>query len=601
MTTASSLPCSVLSGNEAVARGAWEAGARYAVGYPGTPSTEILETVAARFPGINTHWATNEKVALEEGAGAAFGGLRTLVTMKHVGLNVAADPLFTAAYTGVKAGLVIITADDPGMHSSQNEQDNRNYAPFAKVPMLEPADSDEARRMTRLAFEISERFDTPVLLRLTTRLSHSHTIVREDEPLAPPVPGFTRDIKKYVMVPAHARSRRLVMRERSRQLREYAEQCPENMIYPAREGQTARVGIISSGIPFQYAMEAAAGEADVLKLGLVYPLPEAMIREFAVAHEILYVVEELDPFLNQQIRAMGIAVTGPAAEERVGELTPQIIKQELDALTGAAKAASLQTPMAAPANLPPRPPVMCPGCPHRGVFYALSLLKLNVTGDIGCYTLGALSPLEAMDTCICMGASVSMQIGMEAAIGPGKAVAVIGDSTFLHSGLTPLIDLAYTKGQGTIIILDNRTTAMTGGQPHAGTGKAIHGEESPRVDFFQLCRACGIDDVRELDPYNLDTTIKTIQDAVAALHPTVLITSMPCVMNDEFKEGHNADDYFEIAGDECNFCQSCAALGCPALSVDIGNERVTISKEYCLGCHLCVEVCDFGAIKKHGE
>ncbi|MFC2075909.1 thiamine pyrophosphate-dependent enzyme [candidate division KSB1 bacterium] len=460
-----------LSGNEAVARGAWEAGVEVAAGYPGTPSTEILESIVA-YDGVNAEWSVNEKVAFEVAYGAAVGGKRSLASMKHVGVNVAADALMTAAYTGVNRGLVLVSADDPGIHSSQNEQDNRLFAAFAKIPMLEPADSAEAYEFTRLAFEISERFDTPVLLRLTTRICHGRGVVMPgDRGKIEPYP-YRKDAQKYVMIPAHARVRHGAVEERRLALERYAEDCGANR---PEMGDTA-VGVVTAGVPYQYAREVLPA-ASFFKLGLTWPLPEKGLKEFAERVEKLYVVEELEPFLEDRLRAMGLTVIGKKLLPRTGELSPELLREKLFP-----EKSSHQKVL--PPALPGRPPVMCPGCPHRRVFYILKKMKATVTGDIGCYTLSALEPLSTMDTCICMGASVGVAQGFRKALGEDDkkpSVAVLGDSTFIHAGIPALINAVYNQTNITVIVLDNRTTAMTGLQEHPGTGRTLQGGGGSRV------------------------------------------------------------------------------------------------------------------------
>jgi indolepyruvate ferredoxin oxidoreductase alpha subunit len=471
----------LLSGNEAIARAAYECGVKVAAAYPGTPSTEILEQFS-RYPGVYAEWAPNEKVALEVGIGASLAGVRTLVAMKHVGVNVAADPLLTFAYTGVNGGFVLVSADDPGSHSSQNEQDNRQYARFAKIPLLEPSDSREAGDMVGLALLLSEQYDTPVMLRITTRVAHSQSFVEKREPQPQELRPYCRNPKKYLMLPAFARERRAFIEERLAGLKEYSETTPVNRI----EWRDRSAGIITSGISYQYVREALP-DVSVLKLGLTWPLPEKLIRSFAEGVKRLLVVEELEPFLEEQVKAMGLAVSGKEYIPSTGELSPGIVAGkmiEAGLLEQQGGPAAGTVPEDAPA-VPGRPPVMCPGCPHRGVFYTLRRLKLNVTGDIGCYTLGGLPPLEAMDCCICMGASIGTAHGAEKAdpAWAGHAVAVIGDSTFLHSGLTGLLNVVYNRGSSTVLILDNSTTAMTGHQQHPGTGYTLMGKSAPAVDL----------------------------------------------------------------------------------------------------------------------
>ncbi|MBI4495695.1 MAG: indolepyruvate ferredoxin oxidoreductase subunit alpha [Deltaproteobacteria bacterium] len=579
----------LLSGNEAIARGAWESGVRVATGYPGTPSTEILETLSA-YPEVRSQWSVNEKVALEVGMGAALAGVRALVAMKHVGLNVAADPLMTLSYTGVRGGLVLVTADDPEMHSSQNEQDNRHYARLAKVPMLEPADSQEAKNFTRLAFELSERFDTPVLLRTTTRVSHSKSIVRLEPPSRPQsAPGLHKDPVKFVMVPAHARRRHPVVEKRLLDLARFAEDFPENRL----EWGDRRWGIITGGIAYAYAREVMP-EASFLKLGLVYPLPQEKIRSFASQVERLFVVEELDPFIEEQVRALGLAARGKEIFPICGELSPALVERGLK---------GLPPPVPGTRPLPPRPPTMCPGCPHRGIFYVLNKLKLFVTGDIGCYTLGFLPPLSALDTCVCMGASIGHAQGLDQALGEegvGKIVSVIGDSTFFHSGITGLLDVVYNRGAVTVIILDNRTTAMTGRQDHPGTGFTLRGEETGPVDLAHLGRALGVRRVKVVDPYQLAATERVISWEVRRPEPSLIISRGPCVLSRREKPSWKGP--FSVDPDACTGCRACLRLGCPALGWTTGEGegrgRAAVEGSLCNGCTLCAQVCKFGALKE---
>lgn len=592
---------SFLSGNEAIARGAYEAGVRVASAYPGTPSTEILESLTA-YEEIYSEWAPNEKVALEVALGASFAGVRAMASMKHVGLNVAADPLFTAAYTGVVGGLVIVTADDPAMHSSQNEQDNRNYALSAKIPMLEPSDTEECRRFTKLAFQLSEQFDTPVLLRTTTRIAHVKGIVFPEKPLKPERPDSIKKMpEKFVMLPLHARKRKLVLQDRISSLKEFADDFSENRIY---WGDKKR-GFITSGVSYCYVREAFP-EASVLKLSMVYPLPERLIREFASEVERLFVVEELDPFLELQIRAMGIECTGKDVIPWHGELDQYKIKK---AITGEEKKLFKSI------ELPPRPPAMCPGCPHRGVFYALSKLKVFVSGDIGCYTLGALKPLSAMDTCVCMGASIGVAHGIEKAIGEalkGRVVAVIGDSTFIHSGITPLIDVVYNRGSSTIIILDNRTTAMTGHQENPATGKTAMGEDTVEIDLEKLCKAIGVKRVKVINPHRIDEAEKVIKEELKSGEPSVIISKAPCALLPE--ERKRKKPLYAVDTELCTGCRVCLGLGCPAISwspisreeaIKRGREKQkgvsVISEVLCTGCGECEIVCKFDAIKEVEE
>jgi len=580
----------VLSGNEAVARGAWLFGVRFAAAYPGTPSTEILEALL-RCPDVEARWCVNEKVAFDEALGASMGGLRALAAMKHVGLNVAADSLMTASYTGVGGGLVVVSCDDPGMHSSQNEQDNRNYAAFAKIPMLEPADSQECLEFVGRALELSERFDTPVLLRLTTRLSHTRCVVEAGgERLAVEAKGFAKQPEKYVMVPAYARVRHEIAEKRLRALAEFSDSTVLNRIEPGGE----EFGLIAAGVSYQYAKEAFP-EAPIFKLGMSYPLPLRRLREFVESVGRAYVVEELDPFIEQRLKAEGIEVRGKALLSPCGEYTPAAIRRAIEADMGRpAKGATVSVP-APVEDLPPRPPVMCPGCPHRGVFYTLGRLKVRVMGDIGCYTLGALPPLLAMDSCVCMGASVGLGIGLDKASEPGRTVAVIGDSTFLHSGIAPLVDMAWNRSGGVLLILDNRTTAMTGRQPTAassptGTNEPCAAGESPPIEFEALCRAAGIEDVAVVDPFDLGALDEALKKALADERPSVIITNRPCILLSQ------AERRPPLAVDEdlCRGCGQCTKLGCPAIVVE--DEVAKILPLLCTGCGLCAQVCKFDAI-----
>lgn len=512
----------VMLGNEAIARGAYEAGCHVAAGYPGTPSTEILETIAAKYPEIKAQWSPNEKVALEVAAGASIAGARTLATMKHVGLNVAADPLFTFSYTGVNGGFVIINADDPGAWSSQNEQDNRHIARAAKVPMIEPSSPEEAREFTKIAFDISEQFDRPVIVRITTRIAHSQGIVSEEERKEIPVREFVRNPQKYVMIPAHARPRHKFIEEQLLKLKEYSEKSGLNKI----EWAGRKRGIITNGVAYQYVRETCPDDS-VLKIGMVWPLPDALIRQFAEGVDELFVVEELDPFIEDYVKALGIKATGKEIISILGELTPELVNSALNGKMIEKTLPEYTAPV------PGRPPSLCKGCPHAWVFQILKKLDLNVNGDIGCYTLGVLPPYSAMHSQGCMGASIGMHLGFEKAHGPemaAKSVAVIGDSTFVHSGITALIDLVYNKGTGTVIILDNRVTAMTGHQEHPGTGKTLMGETTHELDLEMMVRACGVKRVIVVDPKNIEELEKTIVEEVAAREPSVIITRRRCIL-----------------------------------------------------------------------
>jgi len=589
-----------LSGNEAIALGAFESGVKVASGYPGTPSTEILENLS-KYEGVYTEWAPNEKVGLEVAIGASFAGVRVLSTMKHVGMNVAADPLFTASYTGGRAGLVIINADDPEMHSSQNEQDNRNYAFAAKVPMLEPSDPAEAKEFVKLAFELSEEFDVPVIVRTTTRIAHVKGLVSKGKMLQASVePGIVKMPAKFVMLPANARNRRKVIAERQQRLETFAETFGKNKV----ELADTKIGFISSGISYLHVKEAFP-EASVLKLGMVYPFPREMIKNFASKVDELFIVEELDPFIEIHVKAMGIACKGKEIVPAIGELNPFILKKAFGKETAAVMTAQ---------ELPPRPPNMCPGCPHRGLFFCLHRLKVFVAGDIGCYTLGFLPPLSAMDSCVCMGASIGVSHGMDKALGEevrGKVVAVLGDSTFFHSGLTGLANVVYNKGCSTVIILDNRITGMTGHQHNPSTGQTLMGEPTHCIDIKNLCHALGVEHVSETDPHNLAETEQALREAMAFDGPSVVITKAPCALLPE--EKRRVKIPYTIDVNSCTGCKSCLRLGCPAInwvSVDQEQARELGFKEkqkgyariseMCNGCGQCAQLCKFEAINKTG-
>lgn len=574
----------LLSGNEAIARGAYESGVSVCAGYPGTPSTEILETIANEYPDIYAEWAPNEKVAFEVCIGASLAGGRALVTMKHVGLNVASDPLFTLAYTGVKGGFVVISADDPGMHSSQNEQDNRNYAPFAKVPLLEPSDSQEAKDFVKSAFRISEQFDVPVIVRTTTRISHSESLVELGEVDNAEKPsGFVRDVRKYVMIPAHARQRHVIVEERLKKLQTFSEETDLQKV----EFGDDKIGIITSGISYQYTKEILPN-ASILKLGMTYPLPEGLIRDFASKVKELYVVEELDPYLEEHIKAMGIKVKG--LNRRLGELSPDILAE----FFLNKKFDNILPEM----QIPSRPPAMCPGCPHRGVFHILKKKKLTVTGDIGCYTLSVIPPLEIMDTCICMGASIGSAMGIEKATKRSdNVVAVIGDSTFVHSGITGLVDMVYNKSKGTVIILDNETTAMTGRQDHPATGRTLMGEETTRLNLFELAKTLGVEYVRYVDPYDLNELDSVIEEAINLDKLAVIITNRPCVLIRREAVPKSA----EVNQELCVGCGLCLRIGCPAMSrVSPKDKKVKIDPILCNGCMVCAQICRNKAIVEKG-
>ncbi len=568
----------ILSGNEAIARGAFEAGVSFVSAYPGTPSTEILQTVADEYPEIHAEWTPNEKVALEVAAGASYAGARCMAVMKHVGVNVAADPLMTLPYTLIRGGIVLVSADDPELFSSQNEQDNRHYARFAKIPMLEPSTSQEAKDFTIEAVQISEEFGTPVLLRTTTRISHSMGVVELGDKKGGRTPSLERHPAEWVMLPANARVRHPVIEERIRSMKAYSDASPLNVI----EMGSPKLGIISSGVAYQYAKEAFP-DASFLKVGLSYPLPEKLIRKFTAQVEELWVVEELDPFMEEQVKALGIDCHGKDRLPLCGELNPDIIR---DAITGAAPDDGAQP------DLPPRPPSMCPGCPHRGMLWALKRNKCFIAGDIGCYTLGFLPPLSAIDTCLCMGAGINHAHGMATVFGPGKEkiAAVIGDSTFYHSGITGLLNLAYNKGAALIVILDNSTTAMTGSQDHPGTGITVRGERTVNLDLENLVRALGIEWVRTVDPYDVKQARKDVKEALAFEGPSVIISKAPCVLLKSRKVPGRA---LTVDADVCTGCKVCIGLGCPA--IEFRDEKAHIN-ETCVGCGVCADLCAPGAI-----
>jgi indolepyruvate ferredoxin oxidoreductase alpha subunit len=585
----------LLSGNEAVAFGAYKAGCKVAAAYPGTPSTEILETVSRFKENIYCEWSVNEKVAMEVAIGASIAGARALTAMKHVGLNVAADPLMTFSYLGANGGLVVVTADDPGMFSSQNEQDNRFYARFAKVPLLEPSDSQEAYDMTIEAFHISEQYQTPVILRMTTRTSHSSSIVDLGDftPELPTGRSYVKNVERTVPVPLYARGMRVRVEERTERLRAYSESTPLNRVEPG----SSHLGIITSGISYQYVKEVFP-EASVLKLGFTNPIPAHMVRGFAASVQRLYVVEELDPFLEEQVRALGIVVEDHQTKLNIGELSPTRLRLLRAEVYGEDPPASGSRNVSQ--GLPARPPVLCAGCGHRGVFYALNRLKATVTGDIGCYSLGMFKPLDAMDTIVCMGASVGNALGFEKAGHKGRVAAVIGDSTFFHSGITGLLNVVYNRGISTIIVLDNRTTAMTGHQDHPGTGRTLMGEATEEISVEQVARGVGVQRVRTVDAYNLAEVERVLKEELDAPEPSVVVVHTPCILASR----QALTRQFRVNLDACHGCQACLKLGCPALEIlDADPEKpklrkVRVNPVLCSGCGMCAQVCKFDAVTK---
>ncbi|VBB07912.1 pyruvate flavodoxin/ferredoxin oxidoreductase thiamine dip-bdg [Lucifera butyrica] len=571
----------LLSGNEAIARGAYEAGVRAATAYPGTPSTEILENIA-QYDEIYSEWAPNEKVAVEVAQGACFAGARSLVAMKHVGVNVAADPLFSLSYTGVNGGFIVVSADDPGMHSSQNEQDNRYYAKFMKMVLLEPSDSQEAKDFVLAGLEISEQFDIPVFLRTTTRIAHSKGLVTLGERAAAPMRPYEKNMAKYVVVPANARRLRLSLEQRLHKLARFAETFPGNRI----EGSGKEFAVITSGISYQYTKEALGEKATILKLGMTFPLPENLIKNFIARFERVYVIEEGEPYLEEQIKAMGLRVVGKELLPRIGEMSTAVIKQVL-----LQEEAVLTEPLP---EMPARPPVLCPGCPHRGVFYVINKLGAVVTTDIGCYTLGALPPLNSGETSICMGSSIGNAMGMSKMLPDKKIVATIGDSTFLHSGVTGLMDVVYNRGILTLVILDNAITGMTGHQHHPGTGFTVKNQPTNKIDLEAVVRACGVKKVWTVNAYNLTEVEAALTEAVHSGEPAVVITRQPCVLIEKNKKRlpYSIDK-------NCKYCKMCLRLGCPA--IENKADAVVINPALCNGCGVCGQICKFQAIGKEAQ
>ena len=572
----------LMLGNEAVARGLYEAGCSFVSSYPGTPSTEITEC-AAKYPEIYAEWAPNEKVAVEAAFGASLAGKRSFCGMKHVGLNVAADPLFTIAYTGVNAGMIIGVADDAGMQSSQNEQDSRNYAKAAKLPMLEPSNSAEGIEFAKLAYEISEQFDTPVLLKMCTRVAHSQSIVEPSERVEPVQKPYEKNPPKYIMMPGFAKKRHPIVEERLRALTEFAETAPCNRV---ERGTEKKLGIITSSTCYQYVREVCDETVSVLKLGMIWPLPTKLLREFAASVERVIVVEELDGFVEDYCKTLGLAVEGKNRFSNIGELSQNLVAEGL----------GLQAPQgkALDVAIPPRPPVMCAGCPHRGLYYVLSKLKLTVIGDIGCYTLGAVAPLNAVDSVICMGASVSGIHGFNKASGgrtDANTVAVIGDSTFMHSGMTGLVNIAYNDSKSTVIILDNSITGMTGHQQNPTTGFNLKGDPAAKVDLEALCHALGIARVRVVDPYDLKQCEVTIKEELAADEASVIISRRPCALLKYVKHKQP----LAVDADKCKSCKMCMKVGCPAISMVDGKAKIDAT--LCTGCGVCAQLCKFGALE----
>ena len=571
----------LMIGNEAVAAGLYDGGLGIMSSYPGTPSTEITEFIS-KYDDIHSEWAPNEKVAAEVAFGASLAGERSACAMKHVGLNVAADPLFTLSYTGVNGGMVICVADDPAMHSSQNEQDSRHYAIASKIPMLEPSDSSEAYLFAKTAFELSEQFDTPVLLRMCTRIAHSQSIVETDGRCDYSRKKYTKNPQKYIMMPANAIKRHPFVEERTHKLKEYA----DNSIYNTVEDNGSEIGIITSGCSYLYVKEVMGDQANILKIGMPHPLPDNLIREFASKVKKLYVIEELDPIIENHVKALGIDVIGKDIFSILGEFSQQTI----------AKAFGLKEKesVCADSPIPARPPMMCAGCPHRGIFYTLAKNKITVLGDIGCYTLGAVPPLSALDSTLCMGASISGLHGFNAALredSEGKSVAVIGDSTFMHSGMTGLANISYNATNSTVIILDNSITGMTGHQQNPTTGYNIKGEPASKIDLEALCHALGINRVRIVDPYDLKACDVAIKEELAVKEPSVIISRRPCVLLKSVKPL----PALTVDTDKCRSCKKCMGLGCPAISMKNGKARVDAT--LCVGCGVCEQLCPFEAIK----
>lgn len=570
----------LMLGNKAVARGLYEAGCKVISSYPGTPSTEITEEAAA-YKEVYCEWAPNEKVALEVAHGATLGGVRAACAMKHVGLNVAADPLFTISYQGLNAGLVVCVADDPGMHSSQNEQDSRHYAIAAKLPMLEPSDSEESRAFAKKAFEMSEKFNTPVLLKMVTRVAHSQSIVDTEERVEPAQVPYVKDPTK-VMMTLNSRNAHVRVEQRTKDLIEYAENCEFNRV---EMGKDTSVGIITDSTSYQYAREVLGEDACILKLGLINPLPEKLIKDFAAKVDRVVVLEELDPIIENHCKQLGIKVSGKDTFPICGEFSQNLVRECL----------GMEVPahMSIDENLPARPPVMCAGCPHRGIFYILKKKKCMVYGDIGCYTLGAVAPLNAMDLNVCMGASCSGLHGFNKAMGEAgesNSVGVIGDSTFIHSGMTGITDISYNMSNSTVIILDNSITGMTGHQQNPTTGKNLRGEPAGKVDLEALCKALGFNRVRVVDPYDLKAVEEAVTEELAVKEPSIIISRRPCVMI----KGTVHKPPISVDENKCVGCKQCMSIGCPAIAVK--DKKAHIDPTLCIGCKVCSQMCKFGAI-----
>ncbi|MBO4983288.1 MAG: indolepyruvate ferredoxin oxidoreductase subunit alpha [Clostridia bacterium] len=571
----------IMLGNDAIARGAYEAGVKVSSSYPGTPSTEISEFLA-KYEEVYTEWAPNEKVALEVAAGASISGVRSMACMKHVGLNVASDPLYTLAYTGINAGLVIVVADDPGIASSQNEQDTRMIARSAHLPLVEPSDSNEAKEYFKYAFDLSEKYDTPVIFRTTTKLSHSQSIVELGERVVPEDKTYERSMTKYVMMPASAIGRHKVVEAREIQMEKDASTFPINKV----EYNDKKIGFITSGVPYQYVKEAFPN-ASVLKLGVINPLPKAMIEDFVKEVETVYIIEELEPVIEEQVRSWGLNVKGKECFTKQGEYSANMLKKVINGTDDCVfeKAVS-----------PARPPILCPGCPHRSVFSVLNKLKIHASGDIGCYTLGAVAPLNVIDTTICMGSSISLLHGMEKAKGKEYIknwVATIGDSTFLHTGVNSLINMVYNKSSATVMILDNRTTGMTGHQEHAATGKTLKGEDTYAIDLAELCRSIGVPNVIEINAFDVQGLEKTVKESVNSDTLTVIIAKAPCAL----LKGQKFPYVCKVDSEKCKKCGMCMKIGCPAMTRN-EDGTVKIDETMCNGCGLCTNYCKFGAISK---